>query len=157
MAYLIFNEIGLIQKIASNDTQLNYHSFSSNYTIKTCTDEEFTNVRTNLKVPSLNNGVTVFENPLPCFESHTDTIPGPETDPKINDEDELKKYFKSVISLIKSFIVSNRQHPLRNDLKNYKIYLEDFDFSSLNFPVTGNWEKYCEDNSITYYHPLQIP
>ena len=31
------------------------------------------------------------------------------------------------------------------------------DYDSLSYPLNKGWEKYCEDNSISYLHALQIP
>ena len=40
---------------------------------------------------------------------------------------------------------------------DFKKYLENFDSSSLSFPYDKNIEQYCDENSIIFYHPLQIP
>ena len=51
----------------------------------------------------------------------------------------------------------NSSNSMLTACSNYRNYLETLDYSSLSFPLNSNWEKYCQDNSITYLHPLQIP
>ena len=36
-------------------------------------------------------------------------------------------------------------------------FVDSFDVSSISFPLNKSWEKHCEENSITYVHPLQLP
>ena len=66
-------------------------------------------------------------------------------------------HFDNVIKSIKEFSKNNASNSLYTNLNNYKEYLETFDSSSVSFPLNKTWEKYCEENSITFYHPLQIP
>ena len=45
--------------------------------------------------------------------------------------------------------------------RNYVNTLNGIDTSSIisdeNTPLEMTWEKYCQDNGITFLHPLQIP
>ena len=50
-----------------------------------------------------------------------------------------------------------------NDLKTYKEFCENFNATDydgntiMTFPYNKSWEEYCNDNSITFFHTLQIP
>ena len=72
-------------------------------------------------------------------------------------EENLKNYHTDIIRVIKDFEKANSSNSMLTACSNYKNYLETLDYSSLSFPLNSNWEKYCQDNSITYLHPLQIP
>ena len=54
-------------------------------------------------------------------------------------------------------ITDNISNPFYTPCQNYCNYLETLDYSNITFPLNKTWEQYCEDNSITYFHPLQIP
>ena len=66
-------------------------------------------------------------------------------------------FLKIKIYILALFEKANSSNSMLTACSNYKNYLETLDYSSLSFPLNSNWEKYCQDNSITYLHPLQIP
>ena len=74
------------------------------------------------------------------------------------EENQLKKYHESMLENLKNFLnPNNSSNSFYDNCLSYKNYLETLDYSTITFPLTKPWEKYCEDNSITYLHPLQIP
>ena len=44
-----------------------------------------------------------------------------------------------------------------DSVKNYYEYLQNLDYSTITYPINYSWEKYCNDNGISFFHPLQIP
>ena len=76
-----------------------------------------------------------------------------------NDENDLRNYHtNNVIKRIDDFLnVGNEDKSLYSAITSYKTYLQNFDYSTMTFPMTKTWEEYCEDNLITYVSPLQIP
>lgn len=76
------------------------------------------------------------------------------------DVDQLKEYLTSVkksINLLKKNANANTQSKtLYTQFINYNNYLETFDVATVTFPIVS-WEKYCQDNGITYLNLLQIP
>ena len=62
-----------------------------------------------------------------------------------------------IIEEIKNFLDKNPSNGFYTRCNNYLNYLETLDYSSISFPIDKSWENYCEENSIPYLHPLQIP
>ena len=53
---------------------------------------------------------------------------------------------------------NNSSKAIHSDIQNYLNYIDNtLQMASLTYPLNSSWEKYCEDNSISYLHPLQIP
>jgi|TARA_R100001460_G_scaffold22971_2_gene46607 hypothetical protein len=73
------------------------------------------------------------------------------------DETTLKLIHQDVIKLIDELEKNDPTNALISQCTSYRTYLKNLDYSSLPLPLDKPWEKYCEDNSITYIHPLQIP
>ena len=74
------------------------------------------------------------------------------------DEVSLKNYIDILLWKITAFIdAGNTSKILFSDINNYKNNLENLDLSTITFPLNSSWEQYCETNSITYLHLLQIP
>ena len=72
-------------------------------------------------------------------------------------EEELKQYIDGVIKILDSFLINNSNNPMFNSLQTYRTFLNEFDISTITFPYNKSWEEYCNDNSITFFHTLQIP
>lgn len=141
MAYFIFNNNSLF-KISSNDTdRSNLNIIEDDYIIKNVSDENFNDVKLHKKTATLVNDSVVITDMSNSFLN----------------QKQLEHYFKNIISAIDSFLGSNENHPMFNDIETYKSTLEVFDTSSITYPYDKSWEEYCNDNSITFISPLQIP
>ena len=143
MTYLIFNSDNNIVRIASNNSDRDSQNMVlSNHSVVSVSDADFLKVRTNVAIATYDG---------------TDVTITDLSDNFIESENDLKLIFKDIINIILNFSQNNQDNLLYNSLNNYKEYLENFDTSSLTFPVDKSWEHYCNENSITFYHPLQIP
>lgn len=142
MAYLIFNSHNNIVKIASNDSDRDsLNIVLTDHTIKDVSDSDFLKIRTGAAVATYDGtNVTITDTGNTTF-----------------DETVLKFIFNDLIKTITAFLENNQSNSLYVGINNYKEYLENFDTSTLTFPVDKSWEEYCNENSITFYHPLQIP
>ena len=143
MAKAYFNTEGFITQIATDSDANNLNINKSDYVEKTLSDEDFSAVRQGLKKISLSG----------------DTINLVEDNYTFPDQTTLSNYInKVVIPALDQFLESNEEHPMWTAINNYKFQIsEQIDLSTITYPLNSTWEKYCEDNSITYYHPLQIP
>ena len=144
MAYLIVNTDNQLYRIAANETDKNNFNCSMPpYTAIDISDADFLKVKQNLVITNISNGTATFTN-----IDYTDyTI----------QESMLVDYHKDVIQSIKSFLDANPNNSFYTEANNYRNYLLGLDYSSLPLPISQTWEKYCQDNSIAYIHPLQIP
>ena len=144
MAYLIVNDQNCVYKIAENDTDKNNLNCTfPPYTTIDISDVDFLKVKQNLVDISISDGSATF----------TDRI-----DPDISiTEEDVKDQHKNLIKYIEQFLRNNSSNPFYTPCQNYCNYLETLDYSSITFPLNKTWEQYCEDNSIAYFHPLQIP
>lgn len=143
MAKAYFNTEGFITQIATDSDANNLNINKSDYIEKTLSDEDFSAVRQGLKKISLSG----------------DTVNLVEDNYTFPDQTTLSNYInKVVIPALDQFLESNEEHPMWTAINNYKFQItEQIDLSTITYPLNSTWEKYCEDNSITYYHPLQIP
>tara|TARA_R110000803_G_C11984169_1_gene321113 strand:+ start:661 stop:1086 length:426 start_codon:yes stop_codon:yes gene_type:complete len=141
MAYFIFNNNSLF-RIAANDAHKNSLNINeSDYVIKDVSDQDFNKVRLNKKTAKLVNDDIVLQDILVS---------------SINEE-ELNQNIQLVSDEINRFSINNENNALYDDIKNYQNTLHNFDSSSVTYPFSKTWEEYCVDNSITFFHPLQIP
>ena len=143
MAKAYFNTEGFITQIATDSDANNLNINKSDYVEKTLSDEDFSAVRQGLKKISLSG----------------DTVNLVEDNYTFPDQTTLSNYInKVVIPALDQFLESNEEHPMWTAINNYKFQIsEQIDLSTITYPLNSTWEEYCEDNSITYYHPLQIP
>tara|TARA_R110001592_G_scaffold318925_1_gene596191 strand:- start:2601 stop:3041 length:441 start_codon:yes stop_codon:yes gene_type:complete len=146
MTYLIFQNNNLY-KIAANENDKNSLNLSDTSTSVEITESEFLEIRTGRKDVSY-DGTNI---------TYIDRYADPEAEIDPIEAEMLQAYHSGVIKLIDQFLESNPNNPMFSAITNYKTYLEGFDHSTLTYPMTQSWEKYCQDNSITYFHPLQIP
>jgi len=144
MSYLIINDQNNVYKIAENDTDKNNLNCTfPPYTTIDISDANFLKIKQELVDINISNGSATF------------------TDRDFSDlnltEEELLSYHKDIVSYFKNFLTHNSSNAFYTPCQNYCNYLEALDYSSITFPLNKTWENYCEDNSITYLHPLQIP
>tara|TARA_R110000796_G_scaffold251856_1_gene384241 strand:+ start:759 stop:1196 length:438 start_codon:yes stop_codon:yes gene_type:complete len=145
MAYFIF-ENNYLSKIAANDADKNSLNLSPTAVVKSVSDTDFEEVRQLIKRVSLFDGTNIT---YEVFEITGET--------PIPNEDDAKLGNKGVIKIMNDFLQSNSSNSMYSAVSDYKNYLESFDYSTITYPMTVSWEKYCSDNSITFFHPLQIP
>jgi len=142
MAYLIFNSDNNIVKIAASDSDRDSQNLIlSDHSVVSVSDVDFLKVKTGVVITSY-DGTNV---------NFTDA------NGSLKDEMFLKSIFQNHLKQLKEFLKGNQKNALYNSLNDYKSTLEDFDTSSITFPLNKTWEQYCNENSITFYHPLQIP
>ena len=164
MAYFILNpnetDYTKIYRIAANDTDKdNLNLDPENITVDV-SDSDFNNLRTGMKLISSWDGTNyTFVDALSTDEPTSPTNPGGESPSFFSAADQVSAYINHVVGICNAFINEpiNASNPLFSSIQSYKNYLTGFDTSTLSFPMTVSWEKYCEDNGISYYHPLQIP
>ena len=147
MAYFIFHEDGSLHSIAATEADKNSLPITNHYVVKEVTDSDFNKVKKQTAGASV-SGDTVTVTDFEHIE-----------DPNIyNDENSLQNYHSNIISKIDQFINWGYEYKsLYGAITSYKTLLEGFDTSTITYPMTKTWEEYCEDNSITYVSPLQIP
>tara|TARA_Y100000004_G_C8952072_1_gene429014 strand:- start:2706 stop:3143 length:438 start_codon:yes stop_codon:yes gene_type:complete len=145
MAYIISTSDNFVYKIAANDTHKdNMNCLFPPYKTFDITDADFIKIKSGIAQATISdNAVTI--NDL--------------ADYIIENANELDEYLKSKVKYINYFLnnKNNSSNALYTDIQNYKNYLESFDINSLTYPLNKCWEKYCEDNNITYFNILQIP
>lgn len=148
------NDKTRVFKIAATESDLNNLNLGA-YTTISVSDSEYNNIRNSTKTIESYDGTTFtyIDNPL------QEIAPDKTYWCAYNNGDELQEYLNIVIQRCNDFleVSSNSSNSLFSDINSYKNYLSSFDVSSLTYPMNVNWEKYCEDNSITFFHPLQIP
>ena len=143
MAYFIFYSDNLI-KIAANENDKNSLPIAPVYTVKDVSDSDFLKVKKNAATASLSGDNVVVTD----YESRG-----------FDDESQLQSYHENIITQIDYFLngTGNESKSLYDAITNYKTILQSFDTSTITYPMTKTWEEYCEDNSIAYVSPLQIP
>ena len=142
MAYFIFHSDNLIS-IAANETDKNSLPIAPVYTVKDVSDSDFLKVKKQIAGVSISGDNVVVTD----YESNG-----------FNDEDGLQIYHEGILSRINEFLnAGNEDKSLHGAITTYKTVLEGFDTSTITYPMTQTWEEYCEDNSIAYVSPLQIP
>lgn len=150
MAYVICNDENHVFKIAENDTQKDSMNVTYGlYEAKTITADQFNKLKKNRAVASIsNNAAVVTDKDAQGFDT----------------EEHLKSYHSNIIKAIDKFLDCNStSNALYTPCQNYKQVLESFNYSSITPNAEGfylfekTWEEYCEENSITYLHILQIP
>tara|TARA_R110000803_G_scaffold203230_1_gene268685 strand:- start:43 stop:480 length:438 start_codon:yes stop_codon:yes gene_type:complete len=145
MAYLIVNDQNVLYKIAKNDTEKNSLNCTfPPYTTIDISDADFLKVKQNIVDVNISSGSATFTD----IDNYSDTAIA---------EEDVKDHHKNLIEYIRQFLKNNPSNPFYTPCQNYCNYLETLDYSSITFPLNKTWEQYCEDNSIAYFHPLQIP
>tara|TARA_R110000824_G_scaffold126291_1_gene285831 strand:+ start:284 stop:715 length:432 start_codon:yes stop_codon:yes gene_type:complete len=143
MAKALFDKnINGLYKVCTNDNINNYNTDLGMYNVVDISDDNFASITKELKTITY-DGTTV---------SYADAVPNFST------EASLKVVISNRVFQITDFCREcNQSNPLYNGILAYKEALEGIDTSSISYPLEKSLEQYCEENSITYYHPLQIP
>ena len=139
MAHFIYDSDNNLVHIAANDSDkdnLNVDITASNATVKDVSEDQFNKIRLGQGFATLNN-------------NNVELI--------LWVENSLKEYLNNVIQSLQDFVNENPSHPQASSMKTYEDTLRGFNTSSLTYPLEKSWETYCNENSITFYHPLQIP
>ena len=139
MAKVILSNAGVYKILADSD--ISSHPVNDVHTQMDLTNEDFNSVRLNQKDLSVSDGVLNTADMEYNFQN----------------EEELKQYIDGVIKILDSFLINNSNNPMFNSLQTYRTFLNEFDISTITFPYNKSWEEYCNDNSITFFHTLQIP
>lgn len=146
MAYVIElnNEV---KNIAENETDKNNCIYPFPPAVAhEISDENFSKLRKNLATASVSGGVL-------SITEHSEYA----TDVLCEDQEQLKTYIDSIIKKLDRYLKTHTNSDnIYSNAESYRNSLNSLDYSTLTFPFVGTWEKYCEDNSITYLHPLQI-
>lgn len=146
MAYVITLNNGFY-RIAETETDKNEHNIAYPPAVATSiTDEQFQKVKKNIAsvIVSSEGAISFREEPS------TNTF---------DSQEELDVYLNQVKRVCDQFLKpsSNSSKSIYSAVNTYRSLLDSYDYSSITFPINGSWEKYCDDNSIAYVNPLQIP
>ena len=151
MAYIIRNG-NILTKIAKDDTDKNEQNLSPDiYSSINISDSDFLKLKTSKAAAVIDGDNVTF----------TDVDSG-----SFADQAALESYINEcVLKPLNMFLneSSNNTKDIYATALSYRNELvaqgsdHDIDFASITFPLNKRWEEYCEENSITYIHPLQIP
>ena len=143
MAFAYFTkDVGQIYRVAENeDAKSLINCKEQDYTVATIDDNLFQDIIKSKKWIRYENDAVVAE------DIDFDGYPN---------SDVLKQVLNSTLELVKPWTWNNQNHPRYNDVQNYCNLLQDFDTSTITFPMNQTWEEYCEDNLITFFHSLQL-
>ena len=144
MAYII-RQGNILSKIAKDDTDKNEQNLSSEiYSSIDISDSNFLKLKKSRATVTIDgDNVTINDVASTTFE----------------DSNALTLEIDSIKYSLKQFldISSNSSKAIYSVAQTYYNTLDIFDVSTISFPLNKTWEEYCEENSITYIHPLQIP
>jgi hypothetical protein len=144
MAYII-RQGNILSKIAKDDTDKNEQNLSSEiYSSIDISDSDFLKLKKSRATVTIDgDNVTINDVASTTFE----------------DSNALTLEIDSIKYSLKQFldISSNSSKAIYSVAQTYYNTLDIFDVSTISFPLNKTWEEYCEENSITYIHPLQIP
>jgi len=141
MAFVILNN-GNFFRIAKTETDINDINIPEQFkTVVDISDDNFNSYVTNQKIISVDDGNVVFSDE-------------PETTAQCTDAEMLTNHFNIFKEVANLYINNNSERQLAVKIKEYVNYLNTVDTSSLSYPI--NWEKYCSENSIAFFHKDQI-
>tara|TARA_R110000803_G_scaffold170430_1_gene233443 strand:- start:198 stop:638 length:441 start_codon:yes stop_codon:yes gene_type:complete len=146
MAYAITLNNALL-RIAANETEKNeLTALNTPHSVIDISDSDFIKFKVDLDLFTIDGSTITFsDNPEPG---------------EIANADELYTSLNWINTSIKNFIknanANTQAKTLYTQFVNYSNYLDTFDTSTVTYPIV-NWEKYCQDNGITYLNLLQIP
>ena len=147
MAYAILVKdpsIHIIYRIAEDEDEKNsLNIFENEYRVIEISEADFTSLQQVTKRLSTSTADSITLEPI-------------SGDTEITESD-LKRIHKEIIKSINRFLKNNSNNPQYSFWNTYKSTLENFDYSTITFPLTKVWEQYCTDNSISHKSPLQIP
>ena len=146
MAYAITLNNNLL-RIAANETEKNeLTAINTPHTEIDISDSDFSLIKQNNATWTIDgNSMTISEQ----------SEPG-----SIANAEDLHLYLKDIRDALTRFIVNananTQAKTLYTQVVNYNNYLDTFDTSTVTYPIV-TWEKYCQDNGITYLNLLQLP
>ena len=147
MSYFIFlknsdNIEGTIYKIAENQSDLNnINIIQSDYKIIQDSQENFNNVKLNVKYPLKYNGdLITFNTVINLFGKN-----------------ELEQELNNYKIQIKQFTTNNPNHPLFSRWDNYYNQLNNLNLENINYPLTMSLTQYFNDLGQPSYNILQLP
>ena len=146
MAYAITLNNALL-RIAANETEKNeLTALNTPHSVIDISDSDFIKFKVDLDLFTIDGSTITFsDNPEPG---------------EIANADELYTSLNWINTSIKNFIknanANTQAKTLYTQFVSYSNYLDTFDTSTVTYPIV-NWEKYCQDNGITYLNLLQIP
>jgi hypothetical protein len=152
MAYFYFNSLqptnsqSLIS-IVENSADKQYYVDQPNVNIIEVTSEDF------IKIKSGHSAIVSYDGTNFTFVHDEPVIPAEERgvqDPIITHHNELSEK-------IGKWLEDHPEHPKTSEWTSYKNYLDNFDVSSVTWPLGKSWEEYCQDNSISYKSLLELP
>ena len=148
MAKVFFNSDGSVAQLSTDSDVANLNINLADYTEKTISDADFNLVKQNLKLISLEGDTVSLQDPDPDLFTW-------------DSFEALSQYISAVVlPKVNAFIDNNKNNSMWSGINDYKIVLDETVAGRQNTDITyplNSWEKYCADNSIAYYHPLQIP
>ena len=145
MAYAITLNNNLL-RIAANETEKNeLTAINTPHTEIDISDSDFSLIKQDNAVWTIDgNSMTISEQ----------SEPG-----SITNAEDLHLILKDKRDALTRFIVNananTQAKTLYTQVVNYN-YLDTFDTSTVSYPIV-TWEKYCQDNGITYLNLLQLP
>jgi hypothetical protein len=134
-------------RIAANETEKNeLTAMNTPHSVIEISDSDFINFKIDMQ------GFTIDGDTITFIEND-----GPQV---YNNADELYDYLLQLRNSLKTFInnanANTQSKTLYTQVVNYNNFLDTFDPSTITYPI-NTWEKYCQDNGITYLNLLQLP
>lgn len=161
MAHIIYTQENKVFRIAETDAHKEAINGIENYNAVSISDSDFAKIKRNeLSVGDYDSANSQHSTTVLDI---TGSLDGEGNCIGVMyNVDSLSSYIQDVKNRLKEFIEvpSNSSNALFSDCNTYlnfltnDFYIEGHDFTAN--PIYS-WEKYCEDNSISYLHPLQIP
>jgi len=144
MAFAYFTkDEGQLYKVCENEAaKANLNCNEDDYTVQSISDDLFNDIIKSKKwIEYKDSTVNITDIDFP------DGWPSAEV---------LKQDLKDKCELMNTWANSNVNNPTYNNVITYINYIDKFDFSSLSFPLMVTWEEYCDNNSVPFFHPLQL-
>tara|TARA_R110000803_G_scaffold36262_1_gene77937 strand:+ start:842 stop:1291 length:450 start_codon:yes stop_codon:yes gene_type:complete len=149
MAYVLFNTENNLAFYAANDEEKNNLISPSVNNAQTVSDQNFLKLKQNIATASLVDGnlvITEIDQSIVDDIQPSDPLQG------------IKFWHNSLKEKIKIFLeLYNSSQPMYSQAQNYLNTLENINYDTLSIAPNKTWETYCEENSISYLNPLQLP
>lgn len=141
MAYVIYNHDSTPDKLSriTNDSDEKTAWLEKNMLVHEITESDFNDLKNNIKFPDGWDGTNII---------YTDKL-------ALENEEQLTNYLNGLKSQIED-ILQYDYNVSMDAWQTYLTYLNNFDVSTVSFPI-ASWEKYCDDNSITFQSLLIRP
>jgi|TARA_R100001530_G_C4314651_1_gene154000 hypothetical protein len=150
--------------IAEDETARDAIVRGTPYKVITLSDSDFNNIKKGLSRPiSFNSSDVVTYKDVSPATMNANILENDGRDPpwevgkSYYEEKDLQDYIASLIAPIGPFLENNSGNSQYAAWSDYRNTLENFDTSSLTYPMTQTWEEYCDANGIAYKNLLQLP